>query len=829
MFSRIPSGLLIALRVALVAALVGAAGVLVVTARHGVETDLYGLVDPSRKEVLSALAQSVGGQARILVEADSPAAASAAARAFAAAHPEGLAVGGDFAAAVSELAAHRAGLLAPATRALLLATNYDAVARAAYRELATGFTAPLVSVRDDPFLLTTGYLMSFQSRETAGWTLRDGLPSLERGDRAYVLLTYDLGSLPPVRLIPVVHELIAAVRQAEGRVFPGSEARVLKLYCSGAPFHTVLATESSKREINLLSTVSLVLVFALGFVLFRGVRFLPPLLFALAAAFLTATAAVFAAFGRPHLLTFVFGTSLIGLSVDYSYHYCVALREVGAAVREGTECGMQDAGSRMFFALRRIFRSLAFSLLTTVACFVPLLFSGVSVLRQMALFTIVGLVTVFAVVTLLYPLFGPRLGGSQGRASGPARAASPGNFSKGRSAESERKTRKGPSFFSFIFGYFFSKSLSGGAFAEPRINRSFICSCGLFVLALVCGLGIFRLRLGNDLTKFYKPDPFMAAGEKKFVALNRVAASTFTLVKGSSLEEALQHEEDAGVPGLSSVMPSLRRQYENATLAEKLYAAKGAWLSSVTGIKKAGDSAGTTRPVFLDPGKVESPLLRQLVSAAVIRTPSAVYLVSPGDFTQSAQPAISSPATVSQPPATSHQPPAISPARPALSSSQPPATSHQPPAISLFDPKAAVTALFDSYARETYRLLGISLVVLVVILAALFRRRFFAYVLPIVLATVSTLGVLGWCGETINFFHVLCFFVLIGLGLDYTIFHLGNPQPGTRQAVLFSFLTSFVGLGALAFTSFAVTRSMGLTLALGLFFAYLFSRAWQRS
>jgi predicted LPLAT superfamily acyltransferase len=78
-------------------------------------------------------------------------------------------------------------------------------------------------------------------------------------------------------------------------------------------------------------------------------------------------------------------------------------------------------------------------------------------------------------------------------------------------------------------------------------------------------------------------------------------------------------------------------------------------------------------------------------------------------------------------------------------------------------------------------------------------------------------------GETLNFFHALCLFVFIGLGLDYTIFHLSGSSKLLRRTVYFSFLTSLTGLGMLALTSFNVTRSMGITFAFGLFFCYFFS------
>lgn len=136
------------------------------------------------------------------------------------------------------------------------------------------------------------------------------------------------------------------------------------------------------------------------------------------------------------------------------------------------------------------------------------------------------------------------------------------------------------------------------------------------------------------------------------------------------------------------------------------------------------------------------------------------------------------------------------------------------------DLKEELVSAFDRYAEETYRLLGISFAVLLAVLVVIFRRDFFAYVLPITAAVVATAGVLGWIGEPVNFFQLLCFFLLVGLGIDYTIFH---RRSSFSRVVLFSFLTSLVGFGMLAFTSFQVTRSMGLTLGSGLFFAYFFS------
>ena len=194
---------------------------------------------------------------------------------------------------------------------------------------------------------------------------------------------------------------------------------------------------------------------------------------------------------------------------------------------------------------------------------------------------------------------------------------------------------------------------------------------------------------------------------------------------------------------------------------------------------------------LLDPEEISDPFLEKLLRTMCVKAGGRVMIVSPGDLKR----------------------------RDAAS----PGEAGGGAGVSVVDLKREVAEMFDAYAREAYRLLGISFVLLAALLAALFRRRFLACAGPVLAAAVATLGVLGWCGVPLTFFHALCFFVCTGLGLDYAIFHLGDPPPRTRRVVLVSFLTSAVAFGLLAFTSFAVTRAMGGTLALGLFFSYLFA------
>ena len=363
------------------AAIIAAAiATLACTCRNGVETDLYALLDSTRQSVLRALADNVGGQLRILLEGPAYASLDAPAAEFKAyVGSRARTETGSITNTLAVLAPRSGGLLTEETRALLLAGEYGTVATNAATALVSGLLAPLVSVKEDPYLLATDYLTHFQAGDNHGWSIRDGDPVCERDGRCYRLLVFDgLKPSDSAFICDVIERVRAFNTVARAR------APSVRAFASGAPFHAALTTERSKREINILSGVSLVIVFALGVWLFRSVRFVGLLIATLASAFLVATAVVFAVWGRPHVLTFVFGTTLIGLGVDYVYHVCAA----------------EDA--------RSVRRPLAYALVTTLACFAPLGFSSVTVLRQMAFFTGTGLFTAWAVVMMWFGCAGAR-------------------------------------------------------------------------------------------------------------------------------------------------------------------------------------------------------------------------------------------------------------------------------------------------------------------------------------------------------------------------------------------------------------------------------------
>ena len=351
-----------AVRVAIASAVCFAAGLVVgLRAPRGVSTDLYSILAPERGDALRAIADNISGEMRVLAVAPDFDSAKDALSALGLLPPPFSAA--EVAAAI---AGHGAGLLSPATRKRLISGQYAAVSADSAARLF-GPAPPLFSVKRDPFLLLSDWLESVQNATSPGWTLREGLPVCEKDGKFHVLSTMDRSVAPD----PLV--AMDAVKK-----FNEAHAPSVSVFCSGAPFHVALAEARSKREIGILSMLSCGVVLLLGWLLLRRVSFAIPLVAFTFAAFVVASGAVFATFDRPHVLTFVFGTSLIGLSVDYVYH------------------ALAERGEASAFLVRDLTRALV----TTCACFAPFFLSHVTVLRQMALFTVAGLVTVYALTCL---------------------------------------------------------------------------------------------------------------------------------------------------------------------------------------------------------------------------------------------------------------------------------------------------------------------------------------------------------------------------------------------------------------------------------------------
>jgi uncharacterized protein len=127
-------------------------------------------------------------------------------------------------------------------------------------------------------------------------------------------------------------------------------------------------------------------------------------------------------------------------------------------------------------------------------------------------------------------------------------------------------------------------------------------------------------------------------------------------------------------------------------------------------------------------------------------------------------------------------------------------------------------AIMADFSR--YLTLTCSLVLL--LLAALFRslKRVLLVLVPVLTGLLCSFGIMGMLGLEFNIFNIAATILIIGLCVDYGIFMVCRLTEGSShaadRAVLVSGLTTLAGLGALALARHPSMHSIGITVLLGI-------------
>lgn len=327
-----------------------------------------------------------------------------------------------------------------------------------------------------------------------------------------------------------------------------------KVYLTGAPIHSYFASSHSIFEINLICILSTLFVIGLVFWYFGSLSPLIPIGLSIGLGIYAGYCMTALVFRNIHILTFVFSTTLIGVCVDYSLHYFVALKEG----KTGTE------------VIKDIFKSLTVSLITTVSAFLILLFADFTLLRQISIFTITGLVTVYGIVVLWYPLL-EKIGLQKiTKSCRVGKTQCPHKIDKdafvGQAMPDNNSNEK-------------HASLHLGIFAsKPRLTAQLL-SCLIAILLII---GLFHTHFDDNIKNMYTPPKTLLNAEKLFTEIAGTSADTsIFVVKGNNLEELLQKEEEIAdklngieYQALSKYVPSEKRQKSNQILRKELYRTK---------------------------------------------------------------------------------------------------------------------------------------------------------------------------------------------------------------------------------------------------------------
>ena len=247
------------------------------------------------------------------------------------------------------------------TRKLLSEKNYDLVYEQGLERLYNPAGISAAEINKDPFLLLTDFLLQNNIASTDNFF-----------DGKY----YDTETIKIDSNSDWTNQKIAALVKTKNKYSENGN----KIYLAGTPIHTYYTTIASTISINIICAFITLLIIFLTYFYFKSFKLLIPVVLSIAFGFLAGFSVTKSIYPNFHLITFLFGTTLIGIGIDYSYHYI-----------------FRDNSDSKFF------KNLTMSLLSTNISFSLLYFLKIGILSQIATFTITGLTAIYLFIIILYP------------------------------------------------------------------------------------------------------------------------------------------------------------------------------------------------------------------------------------------------------------------------------------------------------------------------------------------------------------------------------------------------------------------------------------------
>ncbi|MCR5698179.1 MAG: MMPL family transporter [Treponemataceae bacterium] len=620
-------------------------------------------------------------------------------------------------------------------------------------------------LEEDPFLLdetnVQNYLLAIQDAGTAMMP-KDGVLASQHEGTWYVMIRGTLSAKGAA--IGSKTNGIAAIYDACNLL----EKDGIRFVYSGTAFHSHKSSNSALKEITLISSITLSFVILMLILVFKNPVPLLASIASILVSVVTAFAATHFCYGKIHVLTLVLGTSLIGSCIDYSLHYFINWK---AHNQLKTPSEIRS----------HLFKGLFLSLLSTEICYILLVFSPFGLLKQMGVFSFVGILSSFLSVTCIYPLFPvPK--------------------------EQNRKL---------------NLKKYNPNFLQNKKNLGLYITLGIIlVLGIILGVNYKKIRIHNDMYKLYTMEGRLKDDNELSATITGYAPKGWFIVYGNSEEELLQHEESIraeldkiqkrGYLATSNFIPSLAHQEKSVKAAANLNAFAqnqfdmlGFDQADYELYKKSFEKDKEARLLPSDDlpqniksvtdmlwlGKIEDQYYSIILPVVCVDEKAYTKIAEDSGF-------------------------------------------------AYYENKMADLGKgLDKLTLHVIIFFVIAYVIILLMLKRFYTWRQVGKIASIPLISVMLiLSVFILVGKNIEFFGLTGIILVFGLGLDYVIYMIENRRRNENLennevaklepfAIMLSFLTTAISFGALAFSTFVPVHTMGLTIFLGLvaaFFCTLF-------
>lgn len=658
---------------------------------------------------------------------------------------------------LKELLPYRFSILDGNSRALLLDGQFEQLRNRAIQNVFGPLTVAQASIVEDPF----GLLNELMLGQSDGLRVKSSnrLLKVSGASIPSYIISLTLSGDP---FDPAVQRNILETINIEQ---PLMQEQGISLAMSGMLLHAAAGAEQATKEISTIGMGSLFGILVVVIAVFRQAKSVLLMLFPVAIGCVTASAVTILLFDRVHMVTFAFGAGLVGVSIDYALHF-LSERRV----------------SEHQVVMPKVLPGLLLGLFSSVIAYAAQSLAPFPGLRQMAVFSVVGLCASWLTVVLWLPVF----------------------------------TRQDP-----VLPLGAAASLDKLRYRFPVLERSPVLLVVLAILIVLSAFSLMRTAALDDIRLLQTSSSALLEQERKVQqAIAGSSSAQFLLVSGDSVEQVLQTEEliasalDELVVEkvfedyqmLSQALPSENRQAENSELIRRLYEQQLKSFYTVLNIDEGVEHQAqeqfeqiSDRVLVLDAWVQQqgSERWKDLLISDQFGASATVIRFS-GKLTESA----------------GHKLRGI-------------ASRYN--GVIYVDQVKNISSLMRDYRQQivTWVLLAYGCVFLV--LLARYRQQVWRVITPPLLASVFTLACLVQLEGGINLFHLMALILVLGIGVDMGIFLFETDGAAhTWLAVSLSCYTSLLAFGLLSLSDTPVLHHFGLTVLIGLVFVWLLAPIVRR-
>jgi predicted exporter len=537
----------------------------------------------------------------------------------------------------------------------------------------------------------------------------------------------------------------------------------MTILSSGLIFHAAHGATQAKREISTIGIGSFIGIFILLLFCFRSITMVLCSFVPIVVGCLIATTLSIAFFNQVHLITLAFGASLVGVAIDYPLHYFCAHFDATASKK-----------AEKSSVLRRILPSLSLGLFSSILAYSAQGMAPFPGLRQMAFFSVIGLIGAWLTVICWMP----KIAINQP---------------------------------SFRYPQVLSRLMQWKSY-WPNISSTPIKY--LFLIISILLISIVASITGADNIRLLQTSPASLLKQDHTVShlLNHDTSGVYFVIRGENPQQLLQTEEalseklDLAIQsGLirnfsatSRYVPSLQRQQENYSLIkENVYQHN----QLADQLSNKGDLAAIAEKAkqYFEAKPADYFTPDQWLKAPISRLASHLWLGKNNEHYYSII--------------------TLSGNWDDGASVQLATLSNNINDITFVHRTNDLSQLLTNYRTQLSQWILIAYGLVFLLLVLRYQRHALYVIAAPTLASLTALSILSVTGSTITTFHLLALLLVLGIGLDASIFLYDTQHsPYTWLAVILSSITTSLAFGLLTLSSTPVLHYFGETVLWGILF-----------